>query len=88
MESSTSLFMSLLLLVFLIVLSVSVAIGFDLKKASSWLYVLCGFLLGLILGLTRGDLKQGIKFGIFSALFAIWGGTIMFRRRQQYKKDR
>jgi len=77
---------SFLILILIIIGSIGIGIGFDLKKPSSWLYVLCGFLIGPLLVTTTGDLKLGIMVGIFIALILIWFGPIALKRRQQYKK--
>lgn len=74
-----------LMLILILVLSIGIGRGFDLRRPFSWLYVLCAFLIGPLLGLTTNDLKQGIMDGILLSALTIWGGPIMFRRRQQYK---
>jgi len=76
---------NLLMLILILVWSISIGVGFDLKKPFSWLYVLSGFLIGLLLT-TMSDQKFGIQVGVLLALISIWGGPLTFKRRQHYKK--
>jgi len=61
----------------LIIASISLGYGFDLKKWQSWIYILCGFLFGFLqLG--------GIGSGVLVALLMIWGGPIALKHREKF----
>jgi hypothetical protein len=66
----------------LIVSSIGLGYGVDLKKWHGWLYVSSGFLFGIMVGLSIESMISGLVTGTFVALLLLWLGPIMLRRRQ------
>ena len=62
-----------------IIASIGMGIGFDYRKRSSWVYILCGFIFGFFLA-------GGIVMGIFAALITLWGGTYIHKVKQRFKE--
>jgi len=60
--------------------------GLDLRKWSSWLYGVTGFLSGLVLGFVlSSSLIEGLKMGAISAFMILLGGVARRRHNQKYK---
>jgi hypothetical protein len=71
--------------IFVIVSCVRVFLGLDLRKWSSWLYGVYGFLSGILLGLVFLDIWRGIELGILFAFAVMFGGANVRRGRERYK---
>ncbi len=69
-------------LVFMLVCSIGIGYGVDIKKWHGWAYVLSGFVLGVLMGFNLHNMGMGIVTGTFLALLMIWLGPIMLRRRR------
>jgi hypothetical protein len=74
-------------LVFVIVASISVFIGLDLKKWSNWLFGLYGFLSGFLFGFLRTGMLLGIQVGVLFTFVVMYGGAMTRLNRQRYNKD-
>ena len=75
--------------VFLVVGTICSLIGLDLKKWSSWLYGLYGFLTGfsVIFVSPEPNISSGLMVGTLSAFAVIFGGGMARRNKQLYTKD-
>ena len=62
-----------------IIASIGMGIGFDYRKPSSWVYIVCGFIFGFFLA-------GGIVIGILAALITLWGGIFIHKAKQRFKK--
>ena len=69
----------------LIVSSVSIFVGLDLKKKSSWLYGLFGFVCGFLAGFIIADLNTGLLSGALLAFVIMYGGAMTHWQRQRFK---
>jgi len=68
------------------ILGVAIFSGLDLKKVSSWLFGLSGFLCGLIIGIvSQAGLISGLQLGSIFAITIIFSGAIMRMHKQRYK---
>jgi hypothetical protein len=84
------------LLILLVVFSIGTFRGLDLKRWTSWLYGLYGFLSGFFLGLFREDTNGGLKFvvdiigsfqmGAIFAFLIMSTGAVTRWQRQYYGK--
>jgi uncharacterized membrane protein len=74
------------MVVALIISSVGIFIGIDLKNPSHWLFIFCGFLFGLFVGLTRNDWISGIGLGIVSAVLVVYTATVLQQQKQYLRK--
>jgi len=60
--------------------------GLDLRKRSSWLYGVYGFLSGLALGTAiNGNLIEGLNIGAMVAFIVLFTGVTMRRHKQKYE---
>jgi hypothetical protein len=75
------------LLLFAVVFSIGILNGLDLKKWTSWLLVLYGFLSGLLVGFLREGGSLNLPGGILFACVVLYGGTMIRWQRQRYSKD-
>ena len=83
-------------LVFIIISFIGAFKGLDLKKWSSWLYALYGFLSGFLLGFLRqddnGDLKLllnltgSLELGSIFAFAVMYAGVMNRWHRQRFTK--
>ena len=73
-------------MVFWVIWIVGISLGFDLKIKHNWLYIVSGFLAGSFSGITFSDLQTGVFIGFFLALFAVWGGPYMLRKRRNFRE--
>jgi hypothetical protein len=71
--------------IFVIVSCVIVFLGLDLRKWSSWLYGIYGFLSGFFLGLMYLDVWKGVELGFLFAFAVLFGGANVRRGRERYK---
>jgi hypothetical protein len=71
--------------IFVIVSCLRVFLGLDLRKWSSWLYGIYGFLSGFCLGLIYLDVWKGVELGILFAFAVMFGGANVRRGRERYK---
>ena len=62
-----------------IIASIGMGIGFDYRKRSSWLYIVCGFIFGFFLA-------GGVAAGILAALITLLGGTYILKVKQRFKE--
>lgn len=82
-------------LVFVIVSAICVFRGLDLKKTSSWLYGLYGFVSGFLSGFVRSDGNGGyqlvtdmtgsLQSGIFFAFIILVGSAVIRWQRERFK---
>ena len=72
--------------VYLIVCGMAIFVGLDLKKWSSWLFGLYGFISGFLFGLSKADVPGGLGLGTLFAFVVMYGGATSFWHRQRYKK--
>jgi hypothetical protein len=73
------------LFVFFIVFVIGVINGFDLKKRSTWLYGIWGFLSAFLLGFLFADMGAGLLFGVVTAFMVIYTGTMISWHRRRAK---
>jgi hypothetical protein len=76
---------SIIFIVYLIACGIGIFIGLDLKKWSSWLYGLCGFVSGFSIGLSKADISGGFMLGILFMFVVMYGGATTYWHRQRYK---
>jgi hypothetical protein len=74
------------LIVFSIVYVIGVFYGFDIKKRSTWIYGLYGFLSFFCVGYLYADLSFGLLAGLVMAFMLIYTGTMIFWHRQRFKE--
>jgi hypothetical protein len=70
----------------IIVMAIGMYVGLDLRKWSSWVYGIIGFLCGLTIGFIIGNLSGGLKLGALFAFGIIYGGAVMRWHKQRYQK--
>lgn len=75
------------LFVFVVVWFISIFGGLDLKKSSSWLIALYGFLSGFLIGFVGGGISTGLQGGVLFATVVLFSGIIMSQHRKRYNKD-
>jgi hypothetical protein len=74
-----------ILFAYLIVASVGVFTGFDLRKWPSWLYGAYGFLSGYLIGFLIVDVSSGLLGGVLFAFMILYGGAMTHFHRQRFK---
>jgi hypothetical protein len=79
--------MPLIFISMLVICTVGIMIGLDLKKPVSWLFVLCGFIMGFTFGISKDNWRLGIGAGIVSAILVIYAGNMIFIQKR-FLKDR
>ena len=73
--------------VFAIVIAVTIYLGLDPKKQSTWLVSLYGFLTFFLVGLSkRGDFFESVILSIVLTSILVGGGTIIYRNRERAKE--
>ncbi len=72
-------------IVFIIIGSMIIYIGVDLKKRTSWLWGAYGLISGFLVGLLWADLVQAILIGIIFTFVIMYGGAITHWHRQRFK---
>jgi hypothetical protein len=73
------------LLVYLVISAIGMIIGIDLKKWSSWLFGIYGFLSGFLVGFLLVDLKSGLLGGLLFAFIVLYGGAMVRWQRERFK---
>jgi hypothetical protein len=75
------------LFVFLIICFINVFIGLDLKKWTSWLYGLYGFLTGFWCSFIRlnADMSSRLTLGVLFAFAVMSAGAMARVHKQRYK---
>ncbi len=76
-----------ILFAYLLVSCIGLIIGLDLKKWSSWLFGLYGFLSGIWIGFISGYSSSGWQLGAVFALAVMYGGAMTRYNRQRYGRD-
>ena len=71
-------FFNFFIIILLLICSLSMAFGVNLKKWYGWAQVIAGFVLGFFMS---NHLLEGIVPGIFFGLLMIWLGPIVWKRR-------
>ena len=71
--------------IFVIIASVGAFIGFDLRKWSSWLLGLYGFISGSLIGFLERDTTLDYQLGVLFALVMMSAGAMNRWHRQRYK---
>ena len=74
-----------ILIPYLIVSGIGTFKGLDLRKWSSWLYGIYGFLSGLIIGFLTGNAGGGVKLGLLFAFGVMYGGAMVRLHRQRFE---
>ncbi len=80
-------------IVFMVIGSVFVFIGLDLKKWYSWLIGLYGFLSGLGFGFISSgnssgfNIELGLQVGLIMAFMSMYGGATIRHYRQRFGKE-
>ena len=75
-----------ILFTYLVVSGIRVFIGLDLRKWTSWLYGIYGFLSGFLIGFLIADIQLGLQVGAIFALIVMYGGAMVHWHRQRFKK--
>jgi hypothetical protein len=70
------------ILVCMVTCGIGIFIGLDLKKWSSWLYGLYGFLSGFTISIIIGDVLAGLKIGFLTAFVVMFCGAMSRWHRQ------
>jgi hypothetical protein len=73
-------------IVLIIIWSVNIGIGFDLKNRRSWLIVLVGFLIGILPGVIVSNISFSVQGGILFSLLTMGMGPVMLAHNQRYEK--
>ena len=71
--------------IFLVVGFIGIFMGLNLKKWTSWLFGLYGFLSGLLLGSVLLNASSGLELGAIFAFAVMFGGANVRRGRERYK---
>lgn len=74
------------LFIFITVSAIAIFIGLDLKKWSSWLFGIYGFISGFLLGFLRADTSGSLKLGLLMAFVVMYGGATSHWHRQRFKQ--
>ncbi len=74
-----------ILFIYLAVSGVGIFVGLDLKKWSSWLYGIYGFLSGFLIGFLIADARSGLLGGTLFAFIVLYGGAMVHWQRQRFK---
>lgn len=69
-----------------IVSCIGVLVGLDLKKWTSWLFGLGGFISGFFLGLILAGTIRGLQLGTLFAFLIMFSGAMTRWQRQRFKK--
>jgi hypothetical protein len=72
--------------IYLIVSSISMMIGLDLKKWYSWLVGVYGFLTGFLMSLVYSDTQTAIPLGLFFAFFTLTSAAVTYQNRKNSLK--
>ena len=72
--------------VFVVVSGIAIYFGLELKKWSSWLFSLYGFLSGFLIGFIKGGVQGGLEFGALCAFVVMFGGVMSYWHRQRFGK--
>jgi len=67
--------------------SICVFFGLDLKKWTSWLLGLYAFLSGSLIGLLRSGEPLSFEVGAIFAFAVMYTGAMTYRHRQRYTKE-
>jgi hypothetical protein len=70
----------------IIIWSIKIGRGFDLKERASWAIVFVGFLIGFLPGVVSNDISSGLQGGILFSLLTMWMGPVMLAHKQRYKQ--
>ena len=73
-----------ILVVYLVVSGIGMFKGLDLRKWTSWLYGLYGFLSGFLIGFLIANIQLGLQVGTIFALIVMYGGAMIRWHRQRY----
>ena len=71
---------------YIIVCGVAIFAGLDLKKWSSWVFGLYGFISGFLLGLLEADVYGGLGLGGLFAFIVMYGGVTSHWHRERFRK--
>lgn len=71
--------------IFVLVGFIGIFLGLNLRKWSSWLYGIYGFLSGFFLGFLFLDVRRGLELGAIFAFAVMYGGACVYWGRQRYK---
>jgi hypothetical protein len=74
-----------ILFAYLVVSGVGMLIGLDLRKWSSWLFGIYGFLSGFLIGFLIVDVRSGLMGGVLFAFIVLYGGAMVRWHRQRFK---
>ena len=70
---------------YLIVCAIGISKGLDLRKWSSWLYGIYGFLSGFLIGLLTGNAGGDVELGVLFAFIVMYGGAMVRLHRQRFE---
>lgn len=73
-------------ILYLLVCGIGIFVGLDLKRWTSWLLGLFGFLSGFVIGLAIADLYSGLLGGALFAFIVMFGGATTRWHKQRIKK--
>lgn len=73
------------LIVFMIISTMVVFIGLDLKKWTSWLYGLYGLISGFLLGLLYANALGGFGLGILFGFAVMYSSAMTRWHKQRFK---
>jgi hypothetical protein len=65
---------------------IRVFIGLDLRRWTSWLYGIYGFLSGFLIGFLIADIQLGLQVGAIFAFAVMYGGAMIHWHRQRFKE--
>lgn len=73
------------LFLFSIVIGFGIFYGLDLKRWSSWLYGLYGFLSLFLVGYLFVSVKAGLSMGVAIAFIGMYAGAMTYWQRRRFK---
>ena len=75
----------IILAVFIIVGGIGIFRGLDIKKWSSWMFGLYGFLSGILIGIIINNISGGLKLGVLFAFGVMFGGAMTYWQRKMFR---
>jgi 4-hydroxybenzoate polyprenyltransferase len=73
------------LFAFLIVGVIGISKGLDLRRWSSWLYGIYGFLSGFLIGFLTGNASGDVTLGLLFGFAVMYSGAMVRLHRQRFE---
>jgi hypothetical protein len=79
-------FVTFNIIIFLLISAIPFFRGLDLKKWTSWIFGLYGYVTGFFAGLNWSNLKGAVLLGFVFAFIVLYGGATTHWHRQNFKE--